>query len=182
MRTTPLPPPRTIKPEVIALVVLVPVVIIMGLLLWRWPSSSTISPAISTPAASPATAPTQSASAIITATPTAEVVTPQTQHVQIRVVAQGTQTDYQVPLTTPTSVANVMTQAQAQGLQIKTRDYGGSLGLFFEEINGVANDPVAQLYWHLYVNGERSPLGASGATVAAGDQVMWKFEVMKSEE
>jgi hypothetical protein len=75
------------------------------------------------------------------------------------------------------TVAEILQSMQATGaIYLKTKDYGGTLGLFVEEINGVRNAPESQFYWHLYLNGKRSPLGASSATVQAGDSIQWSYE------
>ncbi|MEK7601492.1 MAG: DUF4430 domain-containing protein [Patescibacteria group bacterium] len=49
-----------------------------------------------------------------------------------------------------------------------------SLGFFVESINGKKNGDGA--YWILYINGKSSDLGASNATIHAGDTVEWRYE------
>ena len=53
------------------------------------------------------------------------------------------------------------------------KDYP-SLGFFVESIDGKRNGDGK--YWILYVNGKSSDLGASNATIHAGDTVEWRFE------
>ncbi len=170
------------KSELVTLVVLIPIVIVMGVLLWRWPSTPAATPLANTPVVSPTASPVaESTAPDVVVEPTQVADATNRQLVHISIVANGVQKDFEVSQASSTSVANVMARAEAQGLTTKTHDYGGTLGLFFEEINGVANDPARQLYWHLYINNERSPLGASTATVKAGDQVTWRLEVAHNE-
>ena len=63
--------------------------------------------------------------------------------------------------------------ASSSSFTFTGRDYP-SLGFFVDSINGVsqANGYV----WILYVNGEKSSLGASTVTVAQNDVIEWKYE------
>lgn len=83
---------------------------------------------------------------------------------------------YAVKIDSEVTVANLLQEAQKEGLKLKTKDYGPALGLFVEAINEMENDNKKQLYWQFYVNGKRSAVGASTAKVSPGDTVSWKLE------
>ena len=59
------------------------------------------------------------------------------------------------------------------GFTFTGKDYP-SLGFFVESIDGKRNGDGK--YWILYINGTSSDLGASRATIHAGDTVEWRFE------
>jgi uncharacterized protein DUF4430 len=168
---------RKIRAELIALGLLVPLTAVLALTLRWFPQTTDTAPTpvaetqTPTPSATPAPSPTPRAPD--TATPT-----PETASVVLDVRAPSGPTTYHVPVPAgPATVAEILASAaDHSGLQLKTKDFGGSLGTFVEAINGVENDPARSLYWSLYVNGTFSPLGASSARVRAGDTVTWKYE------
>jgi len=93
---------------------------------------------------------------------------------------RGFSTLYEVQVSENDTVTKVMEQAKEDGvISYSAVDYGGSLGLFFEEINGLKNNQAPNYYWQLYVNGEKSRVGASAARVTAGDRVEWRYEEME---
>jgi hypothetical protein len=184
----PRPPLRRFGGELLTLSILVPLVIVLGIMLYRFSGSA----AVATPS------PTPSPTATVTPSPTATILgeasstTPSPvsttaassiaqQQVGLQIVSPRGSASYEVPISGDKRVTEVMQLAQAQGLRLKTKDFGGSLGIYVEEINGVAEDPSKQLYWHLYLNGGRSPLGASNAQVKPGDTVRWVLEKMHNE-
>lgn len=156
--------------EIIALLVLIPLVIILGLILLRFNQAPTPSPSPSPALVATTAAPSPS--------PTARAIT---QTITLEIKNGSSRKTYAIPATSRISVADLLEQAKAQGLQLVTKDYGDSLGLFIESINGQASDPATKRYWHLYINDQLSPLGASSAQVTAGDTVRWSFETEHSE-
>lgn len=84
--------------------------------------------------------------------------------------------NYEVDVKTGDTVADVLQSAETAGLTIFFKDFGGELGLFVESINGLDNDQKKNMYWTLYVNGQRASQGASSTIVKATDLVEWKFE------
>lgn len=86
----------------------------------------------------------------------------------------GTST-YRTPLTASHLVIDSM-RALADANPSFTFDgqqYSG-LGFFVDSINGKKSGNGYN--WMLYVNGKQADLGASQATIAAGDTVEWKYE------
>ncbi|MBI5654715.1 DUF4430 domain-containing protein [Candidatus Uhrbacteria bacterium] len=57
---------------------------------------------------------------------------------------------------------------------IKSKDYGGDLGVFVEEIGG-KQDPSKKAWWQYWVNNEYGKIGASSYKLKPGDVVMWKL-------
>lgn len=160
--------------ELIALIVLVPLIIILGVLLVKFNRFTTETPTLTTS---------------ITVTPVASTTSfavspfeqPAAQIIALEIKNSASLKTYSLAVTSEITVAELLEQAKAQGLQFITKDYGGSLGLFIESINGQASDPATQHYWHLYVNNQRSPLGASSTRVKVGDTVRWSFEKQHNE-
>lgn len=153
--------------ELIILALLIPLAIILGAILWRAPAPpmSTLEPIA------------------ITAAPTQSIVETQDSQVSLQIVHDGKTAEHALALPqAEETVANVLARAaEAELISLSTTDYGGSLGLFIEELNGVRNDPAQRLYWHLYINGQRSPLGASSAVVKEGDVIKWSYEKEHAE-
>lgn len=169
---------RRLGPETLSLALLLPLAVVLGVILWRLPNTAFA------PSASPA--PTSTVAAVVSpasapeAPPTADVQT-QTVTLEIR-GSEGTKT-YRFPVRGETTVADLLARAQRErGLTLEMKDYGGSLGIFVEGLNGVRNDPAKKLYWSLYVNGAFSQLGASAARVRPGDTVTWTYEPMHEEQ
>ena len=95
--------------------------------------------------------------------------------------ANGKTESRELAITQGETVADVLKRAKESGYEVVTKDFGQPLGVFVESINGVANEPQALEYWTLYVNGERSLLGASGTKVNAGDKLEWRLERITEE-
>lgn len=160
--------------ELVTLALLIPLAVMLGALLWGSEERTLDPTSHATPlaTASPANSPRASATPV----PAARQVT-----LQIANPA-GTQEHTIALALGQMSVADILTQAaQAGTINLKTTDFGGTLGLFVEEINGLHSDPANRLYWHLYVNGQRSPLGASSAPVKADDTITWSYEKEHAE-
>ncbi len=145
--------------ELAALAILIPLVLILGTVLVRWPGADVEErPAVGEAA--------QQAGQLVT------------------LVVDGLEdgTRYEVPVTGETTVEQILTEAaRQQGMKLVTQNYGSELGVFVEAINGVSNDTGHNMYWYLYVNGQVSPVGASAAIVAPGDTVTWKYEKQHEE-
>ncbi|MBI4022113.1 MAG: DUF4430 domain-containing protein [Candidatus Andersenbacteria bacterium] len=154
--------------ELIALAILAPLALVLGALLIHWPAINpanlpppTAAPpasALSTPASSPAATAPAAIATLVVESPSGVVQVP-------------------VTISDHATAADLLAAAQTQGqITAVTKDFGGELGIFVEEINGVANDPKSETYWFLYVNGVKSPLGASSAAVRTGDVATWRYE------
>lgn len=161
--------------ELVALALLLPLAIILGLLLWRTPNSAVPhatqnAPAVQEPSFSPITS--------VSSSPVASVNVIDSQSFDLQIVTPEAEKDYSVALeANQVSVADILLQAQKAGhITLSTQDYGASMGLFVEEINGVRNNPTTQFYWHLYINGQRSALGASAVIVGTDDRIKWSYE------
>lgn len=159
---------RNARSELIITALLLVLAIALGAFLFRKPAAVTptpepsVSPVIASPVATPEL-PSPSPS-------TAQITTLEIKH--------PTQTKrLSLAITKPITVADLMTRAaREQSLQIITKDYGGSLGLFFESIDGLKNDTATNQYWSLYINNTKSAVGASTAVVHPGDIVSWRYE------
>jgi hypothetical protein len=124
-----------------------------------------------------ASRPTLSPSPLISPT-----TSPQQQTILLNLTG-GSEKEYRLVTTQEITVADLLTRAQKeQGLQITTKDFGGSLGILVEEMNGIHNDQSKQMYWTLSINGKRSEVGASSAHVKPGDTVTWKYEHLQPEQ
>jgi len=170
---------RRLGPETLSLALLVPLVLVLGFILTRLPSNGVVVPPASSPTGSivsPAATLTSSPEASPVSEAKARIVT-----LEIRGPA-GSKT-YRLPAQAETTVADLLVRAsREQGLRLETKDYGGSLGILVEALNGSRNDPKRKLYWSLYVNGVFSQLGASSARVRPGDTVTWAYEPMREEQ
>ncbi|MEK7623148.1 MAG: DUF4430 domain-containing protein [Patescibacteria group bacterium] len=56
------------------------------------------------------------------------------------------------------------------------RDYGGQLGFFVDEINGVKNSSQAKKYWIYSINGQKAKIGVSAYTLQPNDVITWTYE------
>lgn len=173
---------RRLRGELLALLLLVPLAVIFGIVLIRMPNTAkrNESAVSASPTANasplPSRAPTPSSS--LPSPATVERAT-----VSLTIAAASSTVAHTVPITENITVAEVLSTAKERGnIQLVTKDFGPPLGLFVESINGVANDPAAELYWHLYINDQRSPLGASSARVRAGDRIRWSLERAHEEK
>ena len=59
------------------------------------------------------------------------------------------------------------------GFALGVKDYGGTLGVFVESIDGKKGGKDA--WWQYWVNNAYGDIGASTATVRAGDVIEWKL-------
>ena len=85
--------------------------------------------------------------------------------------------NFKVSISNKASALEILQKASTQyGFELKTKDFGGPLGLFIESIDGIKNDNQKQIYWQLYVNDIYSQLGASSVIVSPGDTVTWKYK------
>jgi len=177
------------KVELVALALLIPLALILGLILWRQPSFSPVASTTPlatspTPSESPAN-PNEASVEGITDTKQAPTISPANEEISnepaetnvIMVIEGPTGTSsHGFLIDFPATVADVLAQARESGIAITTKDYGGTMGLFVESMMGVNNDLNQQLYWTLYINDTLSQVGASSAQVKAGDNVTWRYE------
>lgn len=170
-----------VKTEIIVLAALVPLALVFGTIIIRWPelTAEPVDPAVSIKPVP--------AESVPAAEPTVGVGV-----VQEKKEKEGTvllaiengegKKSAEVTVTEEESVAEVMEKAAAENkLSWRVTDYGESMGVLVEEINGVAKNSGQNRYWYLYVNGELSPVGASQAKVKAGDEINWKYELSKEQ-
>ena len=54
------------------------------------------------------------------------------------------------------------------------KKFGGDLGLFVEEINGVKNN--SDKYWVYYINDTKAQVGISNYIIQPNDLIEWKYE------
>ncbi|TSC72451.1 MAG: hypothetical protein G01um101438_535 [Parcubacteria group bacterium Gr01-1014_38] len=170
---------RRFGPEALSLALLLPLVLVLGFVLTRFPKDSVVTPPAPSPTGSivsPAATPTSSPEA-------SPVFKAQTQIITLEIRGPEGSATYRLPAQAEASVADLLVRASLeQGLRLETKDYGGSLGIFVKALNGSRNDPKRKLYWSLYVNGVFSQLGASSARVRPGDSVTWAYEPMHEEQ
>lgn len=170
-----------VKVEIIILLLLIPLAVILGLVITR-PAAAPAPPVALAPSSQslpPSAAPEvsiQPSLASDSAAPQPSVASAQTASVSLNIEGP-TKTSFSISIAGQPSVADVMQKAQQDKLvQMKTKDYGGALGLFMESLNGIANNNDTRLYWTLYVNDKLSVEGMSQAKVKPGDTVTWKYE------
>ncbi len=70
---------------------------------------------------------------------------------------------------------DLMEAAREKGLSFESQYFSG-LGFFITSIGGTEQEPGEGRYWTLYVNGQRSNLGASNYILKSGDSIEWKLE------
>lgn len=169
--------------EILALVVLVPLVIVIGAVLIKWPALSEQATEKVEPAETLAPIVTQQVlqdaqdKEVGQVEGEEQLAVDELQTVSLNISGIRSAGSFEVQVVAGESVSEIMARAQDEGvLTYKAIDYGGSMGLFFEQINGVKNNQVKDYFWHLYVNGEKSSVGASSVGVEAGDEVEWKYE------
>ena len=172
---------RALRIELIALVVLIPLALFFVNRFWQ-KQETPIQQVSTTPqtTVTPSVTTSPTASDIPTTTPKKNepATTPKPADQTITLNLQGPKetVSYKISVTKKITVFKAMQNAQEQGLILKIKDYGAPLGILVEGINNIANDPKNQQYWTLYVNDNRSSVGASTATVEPGDAITWKFE------
>lgn len=180
---------QKIKPEIVALIVLVPLVMVLGLTLLRPKGAPTTTPAssiVTTPSpqvASPgplAILPTETPRGRTTVTEPAPVPVsspaPAGETVTLTITSPKKTSELKVPVTKSASVLDALKAAAQQGVEFETKDYGAPLGIFVQSLAGIDNDNARQIYWTLYINGKMSETGASSTIVRAGDHITWKYE------
>lgn len=180
-----------IREELIALVILIPLAVVLGLILLSWSSrtnqiitnSSPPPPTVtilSTPISSPALSlsPTEISAK---PAPTATVESQSTINLQIDTGTKSTAT-YDIVAADTRTVLDLLNRATRQGLTIEVEDYGSSLGVLVTALNGQANDNKKNMYWYLYVNGQITSTGASNVKVVPGDTVEWRYEALHNDE
>jgi len=88
-------------------------------------------------------------------------------------------TTYNTKVVEGTTVHEVMatlTTMSIQAFSFSGQDYGGDMGFFVNEINGVKNDNVNGKYWIYYINDKEAQVGISHQTLKSGDIIEWKYE------
>lgn len=107
-----------------------------------------------------------------TQTRTATIELKKLQTATLKIINSDTKT-YKLEVKAGETLIELMQNAQNEKLlTFKTKNY--SYGDFIYEINGTANNN--SIYWFLYVNGKRTPVGASQQKVYADDIIEWKYE------
>lgn len=171
-----------VKNEIIVLVILVPLVVLLGVMLARWPTPELQLPAPvqKVPMAEPTG---MVAPATTGRTGEAGGIVEHSDQAVILVIDDGAdKTEMPVAIEGTVSVADVLRLAAAEKkISVGLKDYGEAMGVLVEAINGVASDSEKNHYWYLYVNGQLSPVGASRAVVTVGDEIVWKYEQQKNE-
>lgn len=167
---------RTLSIEIIVLIILIPVAIFLSTKIWNKQAIPNQPILTETPTAT--NFPTPSITPTTTSQPNKVTATLKPAGKTITLNFQGPKetASYKISVSKKITVIEAMRIAQAQGLILKTKDYGASLGILIEGINNILNDSNNQKYWTLYVNNVRSAVGASTATVEPGDIITWKFE------
>lgn len=167
---------RSVTGEGVTLALLVPLAIVAGLILIRINDNDSFSDksvAVDLPS------PKESLLPEIAGVISNKQIEPQaeSQTVTILVNDAGSEKEVKVFVVPGEAVITVMERAQSLSLAtLETKDFGGELGVFVEAINGIRNDVASSKYWTLYINGERSNVGASLEIVQPGDTITWKFE------
>lgn len=86
--------------------------------------------------------------------------------------------DTRTELPAGSTVFTLMDTLQKNGqLSFRAKDYGGALGWFIEELNGVPN--TRERNWIYYLNNQPAAVGVSNYTLRAGDVIEWKYEPTK---
>lgn len=171
---------RSLRAELAAVALLLPLAVVLGFVLSRYPAGE-VPPAATGSVPGSATVGT-APSAVPSPESTAGVSSVPTQTITLEIKSPSGLATYESPVMEETTVAELLALASREHrLRLETKDYGGTLGIFVEGINDTRNDAAREWYWTLYVNGTKSPLGASSARVHAGDRVTWSFEPITAE-
>lgn len=171
---------RSLRAELAAVALLLPLAVVLGFVLSRYPAGE-IPPTATASVPGSATADT-ALPVFSSPVSTTGAITAATQTITLEIKSPSGMATYGLPVMGETTVAELLALASREHrLRLETKDYGGTLGIFVEGINGTRNDAAREWYWTLYVNGTKSPLGASSARVRAGDRVTWSLEPMTSE-
>lgn len=79
-----------------------------------------------------------------------------------------------------TAVFTLMeTMRATDRLSFHARDFGGSLGKFIDEINGVKN--TSDHFWIYYINNKKASVGVSNYVLQPDDVITWKYETHEDE-
>jgi len=177
-----------IKGELVVLAVLIPLVVILGAIIVRWPRLVGGEEELVGRGEIEESDQLEVAPAEMAASPSSEVVQTDVsvEHAVEKVAlvvdhGEG-QGNWFVKVTDGVTVEQVLRSAEEEDyLDVELVDYGDPLGVLVKSLDGVVNDESAQRYWFLYINGELSPVGASQAKVKGGDVVTWKYERQRDE-
>lgn len=60
------------------------------------------------------------------------------------------------------------------GIEFKSQDYGGELGQFVTEVNGIAGDNSN--FWKLFINDNEAQTGISAIIAKSGDKYLFRYE------
>lgn len=72
------------------------------------------------------------------------------------------------------TVFDLMNSLSEDGLEFTYQDYG-DMGAMITSIGGLGNDPVNDLWWQLYINGEYAKVGAGQYQLQPNDAVEWQY-------
>lgn len=83
---------------------------------------------------------------------------------------------YKARITENSNVYDLMNILRDVGIvSFTTKEFGGNLGLFVEQINGIKNG-TDNKFWIYYINGEEAKTGISNYTLNNNDVIEWKYE------
>src|SRR3989338_2164837 len=81
-----------------------------------------------------------------------------------------------VSLSVNASLFDVLKQLETENkIKLTVKDFGGDLGFFVEEIDGIGKDPKGEKWWQFWVNNKYSDKGMSSNVMTKGDVVELKF-------
>jgi len=183
-----------VKGEVVALIVLVPLALVLGLVIWQWPGSAQLgggeevsrsekreedvkerevaggSDTVGSGVKGDRSSLRSADENILETQGTQRIV-------NLEIVVDDQLEKFDVEAGGGETVDELLVLAQEQhGLLVERQDYGGTLGVIITGMDGLKNNDRANHYWFLYINEELSLVGASTAVVKAGDRVRWKYE------
>lgn len=83
---------------------------------------------------------------------------------------------YKARIAENSNVYDLMSILRDAGIvSFTTKDFGGNLGLFVEQINGIKNG-TDNKFWIYYINGKEAKTGISNYTLNNTDVIEWKYE------
>jgi len=93
--------------------------------------------------------------------------------ISVTVLINGSAFDTQIEQ--GTTVYELMNKLTSEGLiTFKTRNFGGSLGYFVQDINGIEN--TNDHFWIYSINGKKATIGISNYTLKSKDTISWNYE------
>lgn len=96
----------------------------------------------------------------------------------IAVTLRLDESEKKIELPAGSTVFTLMETLQKNGqLSFRAKDFGGALGVFIEELNGVPN--TRERNWIYYINNQPATVGVSNYTLRADDLISWKYETGK---